>query len=186
MNEPAGIPMGGAAPSVPQGEDNPYVAAEEILWSGHPGHVSALNTYMTSVVIVPTILVFASGLAATVSQQAAFAVLGLIALSLGWAGWTYLTVRCHEMALTTRRLLVRTGVLNKSTDELELFRIKDIRAVEPFIYRMVGRGTVEVLSSDKSTPLVPLLAIEGVQDVRNTISQQVHLCRDAKGVREFD
>lgn len=150
----AGLPASGAS--------NPYRSEETSLWSGTPGHISRINTYMLCVLLSPLVL------------------------PLLYAFWVYLTVRCCQIVITTRRVMIRSGVLNKTTDEIELYRVKDVRALEPFAYRMFDRGSLVLMSSDRTTPEFRIEAIPDIHTIRNTVSEQVQICREAKGVREID
>ncbi len=54
-------------------------------------------------------------------------------LPLGWLGigvlvslWKYLTVKTWKFRITNQRITDEKGVLSKVTNELELFRVKDI------------------------------------------------------------
>jgi uncharacterized membrane protein YdbT with pleckstrin-like domain len=103
-----------------------------------------------------------------------------------WAFWAWIKIRCHRYTITTERLKEEVGVFNKSTDVLELFRVKDITFVEPFALRMFGCGNVILDTSDKSTPVVVLYAIKDGKKVLDDLRVHVQEMRQRKGVREID
>jgi uncharacterized membrane protein YdbT with pleckstrin-like domain len=88
--------------------------------------------------------------------------------------------------MTSQRLRVTRGLLNRRSDELELFRVKDYTLEQPFLLRMVGLGNLRLLTSDSSTPTVELRAIGGVAEVREKLRNAVQSERDRKRVREMD
>ena len=81
---------------------------------------------------------------------------------------------------------MRTGVLNKRVDELELYRVKDYAMEQPLMLRLVGLGNVTMVTSDASTPTVAMRAIPGAEQVREKLRSAVQAERDRKRVRELD
>ena len=51
----------------------------------------------------------------------------LIFIAIQW-----LLIRCRVYEVTTERIRVTTGILTKRTEELELYRVKDITLIETF------------------------------------------------------
>jgi uncharacterized membrane protein YdbT with pleckstrin-like domain len=88
--------------------------------------------------------------------------------------------------LTTQRLRIRRGILNRRLDELELYRVKDYVMEQPFFLRMLGLGNLTLLSADASTPTVAIRAIAGVEAVREKLRNAVQSERDRKRVRALD
>lgn len=109
-----------------------------------------------------------------------------------WAGglmlilWKYLVIRCTRYQLSAEQLTATHGVLNRLTDNLELYRIKDTQVFEPFWLRPVGLGNVCIHSSDKTTPTLTVRAIPKPTDMASLVRRQVEVERVSKGVREFD
>jgi uncharacterized membrane protein YdbT with pleckstrin-like domain len=94
--------------------------------------------------------------------------------------------KCTAYELTTQRLRIRTGILNKKVDELELFRVKDYSMEQPFLLRLVGLGNLTMVTSDATTPTVSIRAITGVEAVREKLRNAVQAERDRRRVRELD
>lgn len=100
--------------------------------------------------------------------------------------WRYLVTSYHRYELTTERLREQVGVINRRTNELELYRVKDIQVNEPLFERMFGRGTVVLETSDRTCASVLLKCVPEPRAVANMLRQHVERCRTAKGVREID
>jgi uncharacterized membrane protein YdbT with pleckstrin-like domain len=98
----------------------------------------------------------------------------------------YLQTALHCYELTAQRFKERTGVFSRHTEELELYRVKDIAVEEPLMQRLFGRGRVVLRTSDRSTPVVILNCIRSPRDVARLLREQVEKCRVMKGVREID
>ena len=54
--------------------------------------------------------------------------------------------------VTTRRIVVETGVLSKRLEQIDLYRIADYTVDRPFFQRVMGTGNLLLKTFDKSTP----------------------------------
>lgn len=100
--------------------------------------------------------------------------------------WKWLVVKNTKYELTTERLKIRHGVLNKKMDDLELYRVRDFKLERPFFLRLFSLGNIILQTSDKSHPVVILRAIQNGEDIREQIRNMVEACRVKKRVREVD
>jgi uncharacterized membrane protein YdbT with pleckstrin-like domain len=110
----------------------------------------------------------------------------VLILPIPYALWRGLVVRNQRYVLTDQRLKSSSGVFSRTTDDLELYRIKDTRFAQSVWQRMVGIGDIELSTSDATTPLVRLANIHHADQVRDTLRSLVEKRRDAKRVRELD
>jgi uncharacterized membrane protein YdbT with pleckstrin-like domain len=168
-------------------DDTPIASAyaETVLWSGHTSQWVHFWYYLFCVVIAVGIAVAATmfGLA-----TAGVGMLGYAALIIPVLMWLirWWVTKCTTYELTTQRLRIRTGILNKKVDELELFRVKDYSMEQPFLLRLVGLGNLKMVTSDATTPTVSISAIPGVEAVREKLRNAVQAERDRRRVRELD
>jgi membrane protein YdbS with pleckstrin-like domain len=114
------------------------------------------------------------------------ALLFWLVLPLLYALYRVLSTRAHVYALTDQRLRESKGLVFKNTEELELYRVKDISVEQPPLQRLMGRGRVVLQTSDRSTPVVVLNAVPGPLAVADLLRDRVERCRVGKGVREID
>jgi uncharacterized membrane protein YdbT with pleckstrin-like domain len=86
------------------------------------------------------------------------------------------------------RLIVREGIFIKSLDEVELYRVKDVRLDFSLINQMVGIGTITVNSSDETTRGRPLVLrnVERAAQRREELRRLVEAARQKRRVREID
>jgi uncharacterized membrane protein YdbT with pleckstrin-like domain len=86
------------------------------------------------------------------------------------------------------RLIVRRGIFVKSLDEIELYRVKDIRLDFSLINQMAGIGTITVTSSDETTRREPLALrhVERAAERREALRELVDKARQKRRVREID
>ena len=98
----------------------------------------------------------------------------------------YLKTRCKIFELTTQRLKITSGVFTKTTETLELYRVKDIETRQPFFSRMVGVENVQMTTSDVSSPLVLIEAVPSSVGFADKLRNQVEIIRQQKRVRAID
>lgn len=98
----------------------------------------------------------------------------------------YLQTKNKIYELTSERLKTSEGVFTKTTESLELYRVKDIEVVQPFWYRTLGLENIHVTTSDVSSPLIVIDAIPVEIQLADKLRNQVEIIRTQKGVREID
>ena len=88
--------------------------------------------------------------------------------------------------LTETKLITRIGFLNIKEDEIELYRVYDKSIALSFGQRMVGCGTIKLLSKDSDTPTKQLLSIKRPREVKRLLDDAVQAQRDKYSVRGRD
>ena len=98
-------------------------SGEDVLFEGRPALVPSLSVLLLAIVT-----------------------LGLWLLPRWWHRGSKL------YRLTTRRIVVETGVLSKRLEQIDLYRIADYTVDRPFGQRVMGTGNLLLKTFDKSTP----------------------------------
>ena len=90
--------------------------------------------------------------------------------------------------LTEDRLILRKGIFVKSIDEIELYRVKDVRMDFTLINQWAGIGTISIDSSDETTRAGALVIphIERAAERREELRRLVDAARQKRRVRELD
>ncbi len=134
-----------------------------------------------------TILLVPVGLVGLV-MTAALWPLAFVALALVIAAYKWFANLAVTYEVTEDRLILHKGILAKSIDEIELYRIKDIRLNFSLINQWAGIGTITLLSSDETTGGRPFIIhdVEQAQARREKLRDLVNAARRLRGVREFD
>jgi len=153
--------------------------AEETIWTGTSSQAKNLGAF------------FASGLALILIAGASFyfqsyPILLALPLPLCYAAFRFLKVNSRQYRLTSERLLITEGILSKATDSLELYRVKDLRIVQPFLLRLLGLENIELMTSDKTTGDIVLDAIPQSASLGDQCRNYVEACRQSKGTREIE
>ncbi len=170
------------------------VEKEKVIFHGTPSQAVNTNTYAFCLIVF-----IAAMLAPSIWNnylyypqyeqyrglyQFAFKVLFFASVIYAFVAW--MKVHNHKYTLTTERLKEEDGVFSKHTDELELFRVKDISNSQPFFLRVFSCGNIIIETSDKSTPIVVMTAIKDPKTVIDLMRANVQIMRTRKGVREID
>ena len=137
-----------------------------------------------------TILLFVAGIL--------LAILGTMGLGLYWLVlsvaaigiflWRWLENLASKFEVTEERLVIRRGIIAKSVDEIELYRIKDVRINFSIINQIAGIGTISISSSDETTRDGDLVIrdVERAQARREELRRLVDTARQKRRVREID
>ncbi len=91
--------------------------------------------------------------------------------------------------LTEERLIVRRGIIMKSIDEIELYRVKDVRIDFSIVNQLAGLGHITITSSDETTRTTGELVlrdIERARERREQLRRLVDTARQKRRVREID
>jgi uncharacterized membrane protein YdbT with pleckstrin-like domain len=151
------------------------MSEETILFKGSSSPVINLGTFVLCGVILAASIVF--------SFVVSFWLFILGGIALIYMAVQWLIIRCRQYELTTERIRIKTGILSKRTDELELYRVEDIILIEPFTERLFGLGSIHMTTNDTSTPSLRIETIRGAARLREELRKCVEACRDRKRVR---
>jgi uncharacterized membrane protein YdbT with pleckstrin-like domain len=102
--------------------------------------------------------------------------------------WKWFEALAARFDICRDRLIVRRGIFIKSLDEIELYRVKDVRLDFSLINQMAGIGTISVTSSDETTRGEPLTLrhVERAAQRREQLRGLVEAARQKRRVREID
>ena len=81
------------------------------------------------------------------------------------------------------RLFTSVGFLNLRDDEILLYRVRDLDTNRTLWQRLFGVGTVTVISSDKSQPVLALKNIKDPIMVKELLHKQVEECKLKRRLR---
>ena len=95
-------------------------------------------------------------------------------------------IRCEIFELNSQRLKITKRVINQTSDEVELYRVKDVILERKWWMRILNLGTLQLETSDRSLPNITIPAISDAENLRETLRREVEAVRDKKRVRELD
>jgi uncharacterized membrane protein YdbT with pleckstrin-like domain len=107
------------------------------------------------------------------SQSKIWAIFGSILISMGVVSVIFAILKRNatEMAVTNRRILIKTGILSRRSIELLLSRVESIVITESFLGRILGYGSV-VVRGTGGTP-EPFDYIARPKEFRRCVQEQI-------------
>lgn len=137
-----------------------------------------------------TVLLFISGIVLAFMSLFDLGMYWLVlsVVAAGLVVWRWLENMASRYELTEERLIIRRGLIAKSLDEIELYRIKDVRINFSLINQIAGIGTIGIASSDETTRNGDLMIrdVERAQARREELRRLVDIARQKRRVREVD
>ncbi len=73
--------------------------------------------------------------------------------------------------ITTQRVRIETGILSKSKESVELFRIDHFDVLKPLGMRLAGQCLLHLRSSDSSFATVVILGIPNLESLADTLRE---------------
>jgi membrane protein YdbS with pleckstrin-like domain len=112
---------------------------------------------------------------------AATTALGVIFILIPW-----IKAKMVAYKITNYRIDLERGLLSKRLDTLELWHVEDIRMNQSFLDRILGVGTVTVISHDDTTPQLSMRGIPHPRPLYETLKQRVIAVKRQRGVVKMD
>ena len=161
---------------------------ETVLWEGSPSQILNLHVFIMCALLAGAFIGAAMLFRDKMSGPTPYILGGLALIPVVFAIARYLQLKCRRYQLTSERLRLRTGVLSRRTDEIELYRVKDYVLHEPFALRMFGLSNLVLSTTDDTNPRINLQAIHRGESLRDLFRKHVEICREKKRVHitEFE
>lgn len=132
--------------------------AEEVLFDGNPALVPSLGGLLLAVLTV-----------------------GL------WLIPLWFKSRGRHYRLTTKRVVVETGILNKRLEQVDLYRVSDYTVLRPVSQRIMGTGNLILRTLDHTSPEVPVSGIKAdVVALYERIRAATEAEKRKRGIRVVD
>ena len=153
---------------------------EDVIWQGHPTWRSTVSFYLkwTLLMLFPLALII---IAKVAGQDwplwiglAVFLAGFTLILAVGWLR-RYFT----RYTITTKHLLIRTGILSRHENSASLDRVQNIRVVQSPIDRMLKTGSVDfdTASGDAADADLRFIGIDRPRDLRDEILSAIERIR---------
>lgn len=158
-------------------------AREETLWQGTPSPTLLAGHIFGIVVVLVAVPLLAGFFASTMPEleraegvrragwiiTAILLTLQLIAFCVAW-----IRLRSTMYKVTNQRVLIEQGVLSKTVDEIDLRYVDDSQFTQTLVDRLLGIGSVTLVSSDKTSPRFVLRSIKDPRGVREIIRAEAY------------
>ena len=143
------------------------MADEKVVYRTHLHPVVYIGAVLLGVVALPAAIVVP--VAETMSR---LKIAGLILLVAGgWFSWIKVIVITSEFAVTTKRVLIKTGFIARDAWEMHLLRIEGVQIEQGFLGRMLNFGTVTIRGVGGSSD--PFTNISNPLEFRRAVTGQM-------------
>ena len=88
--------------------------------------------------------------------------------------------------ISSDRIFLESGFFNTRSDEILMYRVRDLRVTITLLQRIFGTGTVTIISSDKSIPNMELRNIKQPREVKEFIHRQVEAAKEARRMHAME
>ncbi len=113
-----------------------------------------------------------------------YLILVLVALAAPLCVWV--RHKTTRYKVTNYRVDFERGILSTRIDSVELWHIDDIVFRQGLIQRLVGVGTIELVSDDKSNPRLLLSSIPGARRLFEILKSRIIAAKRERGLLELD
>jgi len=159
------------------------VRKEETLWRGSPSVALLAGHFAGIVLVLVAVPLLARFFASTMPEMdraagmirfgwfatAILIVIQSVALLVAWV-----RLRSTMYRVTNQRVLVEQGIFSKTVDEIDLRYVDDSTFTQSLVERILGIGSVTLISSDKSSPRYVLRSIRDPRGVREMIRAEAY------------
>ena|SRR5689334_10707875 len=111
----------------------------------------------------------------------AFIVIGIVILSVPW----FITKFIHYR-ISNYRIDFERGLMSKNIDTLELWHVEDISFHQSLLDRILGVGTITVISHDDTTPRLQLRSLPSARTIFDQLKQRIIAVKRQRGVIKMD
>ena len=153
---------------------------EELIWEGHPTWRSIMSFYIkwTALALLPLAVIVIAKVSGTDWPLwigiAVFAGGFFVVLLAGWLRRVFTRYR-----ITTKHLLIRTGILSRNENSASLDRVQNIRVVQSPVERILRTGSVDfdTASGEAADAELRFVGIDHPRDLRDRILAAIEAVR---------
>ena len=142
---------------------------EEKLWQGSFSSRAMIGKWILAAgwTVIALIAIIGTGIGSQVIWWGYFLVtVGLWATFALQLAYRKLAVRYQ---LTSQRFIHESGLLKRRTDRIEVIDIDDVAVEQGMVERMLGVGSIKIISSDRTHPELWMRGIDDVKRVATLI-----------------
>ncbi|MBK1667354.1 hypothetical protein CKO28_04835 [Rhodovibrio sodomensis] len=182
------------------GDDGRPEPVERLVWAGRPAVRSTLWAWLGAIAVAwlackglawierdVAILAYRGGVGGFEFGWPAWVPLAVVGGVLLLPAWRTLEILCTRYEVTTQRIFVHRGVLNRYHDQIEMHRVRDLDSRKPIWLRVLGGlGHLDVHSVDRTTPVLKLAAQPNCIDLQALLHELNKSEQRRFGYREFE
>ena len=90
----------------------------------------------------------------------------------------YFETKCTNIKISNQKITIKSGILFRKTNFIELYRIRDIQIEQPLWLRLFRLANLKLLSNDKTDPVIVIEAIKNIEYITSKIRKYVEIARN--------
>jgi membrane protein YdbS with pleckstrin-like domain len=156
--------------------------AEQTIWEGGYSPKAMIGAWVLSGILTVALVVGGIILAegdGRIWAGIAAAVVLLWVVQLARLAYRRLSIHYR---LTTQRFFHESGILRRVTDRIETIDMDDITAEQGLFERLVGVGSIHIVSSDRTHPDLTLHGIDNVKEIAHQLDDMRRKERMRRGL----
>ena len=172
-------PSGGFAPG-PTPTSSAASISEETLWQARPTSLLLVGQILRTVafLIVLAILNWAAqryllpslpDLPPVLTRILTSSLVLLVLLALARLILVWVKIKTVKWKLTNQRMVVEAGILSRTLNNLDIRTVDDTKFRQSIIGRLLGFGTVVVISKDRTNPVLELPGVKEPRRIQELI-----------------
>jgi uncharacterized membrane protein YdbT with pleckstrin-like domain len=146
---------------------------EKIICEVSPSQILNLKAFLLSILAMAAIV--AAAIYTKQSLAYAFLVIPVV-----YTVWKYFSLKSTRLKLTDQRIILSEGLLNKTTNETELYRVRDSSIDEPLFFRIFGCGNVSIFTTDEADSQLRFKGYKKPHWLKDQIRNYSEACRQKK------
>jgi len=104
------------------------------------------------------------------------------AAGIGWYVWLYLEKRSTHVRISTQTIDLETGIVGRTIDTVQLWRVRDIDFEQSVSERLLGIARLRILSHDALQPELLLRGMPGNRAVFDQLRDAIAIARQSRNV----
>ena len=171
-------------------EESPHKPAddrEEVYFHGSPllrGEMGRLIGFMSVAILIfaiPFIIWFYKDVRPHIWVMVACTIVAIVLALV-----PVLMTKMYRYRISNYRIDFEHGLLSRSIDTLELRHVNDIRFHQSLLDRMLGVGTITIVSDDATTPRLDIKSVPKPRPIFDMLKQRIIAVKRQRGVIKMD
>lgn len=146
---------------------------EKTICEVSPSQILNLKAFVFSILAIAAIIA-----AAVYTKENLIYV--VLAIPVVYALWKYFSLKSIKLTITDQRIILCEGLLNKTTNETELYRVRDSSIEEPLFFRIFGCGNVNIFTTDEADAQLHFKGYPKPHWLKDQIRNYSEACRQKK------
>jgi len=160
---------------------DPNMERETHLFEGSP---SLIPVYLLAGVYILILIVGTTLFGSVWVEGLPWFILAVLLAALAHLTFRYFDIKSINYFISTSRIKITTGIFSKHIKEIELYRIQDTSAFQSFLSRLIGKGSIFIVSGDKAEPRIEIKSVPNHEELREKLRNAVLAARQKAKVRE--